>query len=487
MKYLILILLSFFSYTHTIAQFWKTSDPEKLGPEVNSIAEESIPFFSSDSSILYFTRTFDKRNIGGEYDQDIWFSIRGANGKYSDSEQLKVLNNKFNNAIVGINTEGNRLYVLDAYGGKKDFVKGLAVSERSANGSWSKPTRVNIPNLDIDGDFYGFHITKDETVLIISYNGPNSLGEEDLYVSEYINGSWSAPQHMGNVINSTGFEIGPFLSVTKDTLFFSSNGHGGMGDADIFYSVKQGGWSNWSKPINLGAPFNTEKFDAYFKYSDDFAFWTSNRDSDKGNIYKARLLTPPDLAISCSKTDVTVYAAGDGKAVVNVLNGVPEYTYLWSNGLTTTSIVALNPGKYDVTVTDDLGRVMNCTVTINEPAAPIVESREELIYFDLNSSYLNSENIATLNKLIPMLKENEALNIFVESHCDIRADLKYNLWLSERRMVSTKKYLQDNGIDPTRVSGKFLGKSQPKIDCGENCTEEQHQINRRTVIRISSN
>jgi outer membrane protein OmpA-like peptidoglycan-associated protein len=485
MKQLVFLTVALFCITSSSAQFWKTSEPEKLGPGVNTAAEESMPFFSPDSSLLYFTRTFDKRNAGGEFDQDIWVATRGAGGVYSEAEQLKALNNKFNNAVVGINEAGNRLYLLDAYGGKKDLEKGLAVAQRNPNGSWGKPTRVNIPNLDIDGDFYGFHVTKDEQVIIISYKGPNSAGEEDLYVSEYQNGAWSAPQHMGNVINSAGFEIAPFLSKNKDTLYFSSNGHGGLGDADIFYSVRQGDWSSWSKPTNLGAPFNTEKFDAYFKYSDEFAFWTSNREAERANIYKVRILTPPALAIACSKTDVTMHAAGDGTAKVAVNDGVAPYTYAWSNGGTTTSIAGLAPGEYAVTVTDDLGRTMSCTVNVVEPPAPVVQAIEELIYFDLNSSVLNAENIATLNKLLPELKENPDMKIFVESHCDIRASIPYNKWLSERRMKSTKKYLAENGIDPSRVTGEFLGKSQPKIDCGDNCTEEQHRINRRTVIRAS--
>jgi OmpA-OmpF porin, OOP family len=468
------------------AQFWKTTAPEKLSPQVNSMAEESMPYFSPDSSILYFTRTFDSRNSGGELDQDIWYATRSSNGEYTQAVQLKSLNNKFNNAVVGMNQAGDRLYLLNAYDGKKDQEKGLAVSQRNANGTWGKPEKVNIPDLKIDGDFCTFHISKDETIIIISYKGPSTLGEEDLYVVEKVNGAWTSPKHMGSVINSAGFEISPFLTDSKDTLFFSSNGHGGLGDADIFYSVRQGSWTSWSKPVNLGAPFNTEKFDAYFKHSKEFAYWSSNRAGERSDIYMARILTPPALVISCAKTDVSVFAANDGRASVRVSDGVAPYTYLWSNGGTTESISGLTPGTYGVTVTDALGRTTTCSVVVIEPAAPVVQAIEELIYFDLNSSILNTENIAALDKLIPLLKANPDMKVFVESHCDVRASIPYNIWLSERRMKATKKYLADNGIDPSRVSGEFLGKSQPKIDCGDSCTEDQHRINRRTVIRVSA-
>ena len=77
------------------AQFWKISEPMVLPGTVNTEAEESMPVFSKDSSILYFTRTFDATNTGGEYDQDIWYSRRQPNGEYTECEKVKNINNKF--------------------------------------------------------------------------------------------------------------------------------------------------------------------------------------------------------------------------------------------------------------------------------------------------------------------------------------------------------------------------------------------------------
>ncbi len=227
------------------AQFWKYTEPEKLGGTVNTDAEESIPVFSKDSSMLYFVRTFDGDNKGGEEDQDIWYSKRSESGEYGDCARLKSLNNKYNNAVLGLGNNGSTMYLLNAYDGKKDQEKGIAVSN-GTEADWSKPEKIEIPELDIEGDFYGFHANESGNVIIISYNGPGSTGEEDLYYSTNTGGSWSAPVSMGSAINSTGYEISPFLTPGMDTLFFSSNGFGGEGDADIFYSVKQGGWSDWS-------------------------------------------------------------------------------------------------------------------------------------------------------------------------------------------------------------------------------------------------
>jgi outer membrane protein OmpA-like peptidoglycan-associated protein len=460
-------------------QFYDISEPKKLPLTVNSNAEEAMPVFSPDSSILFFTRTFDERNTGGKFDQDIWFSYRDNSGSYSQAQPLKSLNNKFNNAVVSINKKGDVLYLLNAYEGKKDMEKGIAYSEKK-NGTWSNPIKVNVPGLDIDGDYYGFHVNGTEDVMIISYAGPGTLGSEDLYVSLKTGGAWSSPQHLGNVINTSGFELSPFLK--GDTLYFSSNGHGGLGDADIFYSVKQGSWTEWSAPVNLGPKINTNKFDAYFSLAGDNLYWSSNRDSEYSNIYHAKVLPPPALSLTCSSENVTLYNANDGKLFATASGAVGELTYSWSNGIGEQNPVGMPPGEYTVTVTDGWGRTASCSTTIVEPPKPVAQKEiQEEVYFDLNSSYLNAEIIAQLDEFITRIKDMPELKIFIESHCDIRADEEYNMWLSERRMKRIIEYFEKNGIEPNRVSGDYKGKSEPKVQCTK-CTEEEHRLNRRTTI-----
>jgi hypothetical protein len=357
-----------------------------LGGTVNPPAEESMPVFSKDSSILYFTRTYDSNNTGGEFDQDIWFSKRDASGNYTNCEKVKVLNNNFNNAIVGMSRDGNTIYLLNAYGGKKDTEKGVATSVQKGSG-WETPKKLEIPGLDIEGDFYGFHVNDAENVIIISYKGPSSLGEEDLYVSTKTGSNWSTPVHMGNVINSKGFEISPFLNRTQDTLFFSSNGHGGQGDADIFYSVKQGSWTSWSKPVNLGPKINSPKFDAFFTVSGNQLYWSSNRESEKADIYLSYIKTPPPVSIACKGTNVTVFNGSDGKVDATVSGGVEPYTFSWSNGSKTEDLMGVKKGEYKVTVTDAIGQTASCTSTITEPLPPQDITFKH--FFDYNADKLS--------------------------------------------------------------------------------------------------
>ena len=265
--------------------------------------------------------------------------------------------------------------------------------------------------MDIEGAAYGFHVNEDENVIIISYEGPNSQGQEDLYVSVKNGESWSAPQHMGNAINSAGFEIGPFLSKSQDTLFFTSDGFGGEGGADIFYSVKNGGWTSWSAPINLGPKINSPKFDAYFVHSGRDCYWSSNRDNERSDIYHAVILDPPPLAVSCSVVDVSVFEGNDGVFELKLDGGAAPFTYAWSdNAMAGTQEVIVNEagyeigvtlsglatGEYTVTVTDKAGQSAVATCFIEEPPKPLdpvtVVEYENLAFkhiFDYNKNKLS--------------------------------------------------------------------------------------------------
>ncbi len=353
------------------AQWWDFTDPTALPGTVNgSETEENMPIFSKDSSILYFVRTFDANNTGGTTDQDIWQATRQSDGSYTDLSRVKNLNNKFNNASVGVSDDGTKMYLLNTYEGKKDQEKGIAFSE-SVNGKWGAPEAIEIPGLDIDGEFYGFHVSESGDVIIISYNGPESLGEEDLYVSTKTGNVWSEPIHMGTKVNSAGFEISPYLSSSQDTLFFSSNGMGGEGDADIFYAVKQGSWTNWSTPINLGDRINSPKFDAYFIYTGKYAYWSSNRDAELSDIFMIEILPPPPLTAFCTGVDATAYKGTDGSVDVTVEGGAPPFVFEWSNGAAAEDLLGVGKGEYFVKITDQVGQTFTATCFVDEPPMPI--------------------------------------------------------------------------------------------------------------------
>lgn len=436
-QFILLTAVTFIGFTSN-AQFWDIGTPQKLSGTVNSIAEESMPVFAKDSSILYFTRTHDAANTGGADDQDIWFSMRQANGDYTNCELVKGINNKYNNALLGLSRDGKSAYLLNSYEGKKDMVKGIAKSTQKGSG-WETPVDLNIPGLDIEGDFYGFHVTEDEKTIIISYKGPNSLGQEDLYVSTKNGSEWSAPIHMGTAVNTAGFDISPFLSSGQDTLFFSSNGLGGQGDADIFYSVKQGSWTSWSKPVNLGSKINSPKFDAYFICSGKHLYWSSNRDNEFSDIYLAMILTPPPVSIACKGTNVTVFGGSDGKIDATVTGGVAPFTYSWTNNSKTEDISELKIGKYTVTVTDAIGQTATCESTITEPAPPQDITLKH--YFDYNADKLSVKE----GKLLQFVSDIEGMLTKGRSNVTIAIN-------SSASYVPTKTFVTNEKLARSRVN-----------------------------------
>jgi len=472
------------------AQFENIEGVKRLGGTVNSSAEENFPIFLKSDGSLYFTRTFDDDSKYGPNDQNVWRSDKVGEQSYQKGTEVKKINNKFNNCIVGFNSDETKIYLLNSYDGKKDLKKGICYSMKKGD-SWSKPKSIEIPGLDIEGSFYSFHINKEENAIIISYLGPNSEGEEDLYVSLLENGKWSIPKSMGAEVNSVGFEISPFLSKNSDTLFFSSNGFGGEGDADIFYAIKQNNsWFEWSEPINIGAKINSPKFDAYFTMSDRFLYWSSNRESQRSDIYYTSFLPPPPpLFASAEGTDVTIYQGTDGKIDLTPKGGVAPYRYQWSNGSTDEDPLNIPKGSYEVTVTDAIGQTVMLTVPINEPG-PVsltqISLPQAVIYFDLNSSYLNNQNYQDLDAFIKKMMDYPTTKLTITSHCDRRESDTYNIWLSKRRMERTINYLVEKGILRENISGDFRGEREPDIKC-ENCSEDQFTKNRRTTIQVAPN
>lgn len=489
-KLLLLLVLSILSVATSFSQIGGFSEATLLGSEINTNAEEKCPILSEDGTILYFTRTFDENSTGGLYDQDIW-SCELKDGKLKKANPISDFNNKFNNSVIGVNSDGTKLYFLDAYSGKKDDKKGSSFSKYE-NNAWSKPTHLQIPTLDIDGDFYGFYMPKNEEVLIISYAGPNSTGEEDLYISINKNEEWQAPIHLGSQINTAGFEISPFINETLDTLFFSTNGRGGEGDADIFFSVRLGeSWTEWSTPENLGPIINSPKFDAFFIIHQNIAFWSSNKDSERSDIYSATILPPPPIEISTDIKMPTSFGANDGEVNITVSSGKGPFKVLWSDGSTALNRTGLGGGAYSVTITDKYGKSKTIEFEVEQPAMKQKDLDNLLvdikpIYFDLGKHKIRDDAKIELDKIIKIMNDNPTIQIELGSHTDCIASEKSNMKLSEKRAKASADYIKKAITNPDRISGAGYGETMLKVDCPcegkikSTCSDDEHQLNRRT-------
>ncbi|MBX2895922.1 MAG: PD40 domain-containing protein [Cyclobacteriaceae bacterium] len=251
------------------------STPVPLGSAINSKDEELAPLLSPDGKTLYFIRAFHDGNTGGRFaGTDIWVSTKNVLNEWTPATRMNnSWNNKRSNAVIGFSADNSVAYLLNAYSNKT----GISFS-KLYNGEWGQPELVPIPGINRD-DFVGFYVHPEFDIILISMKGKDTLGEEDLYISlKDDSGSWTEPRNLGPTINTTGFEISPFLSADKKRLYFSSNGHGGYGDADIFYCDRLfDSWETWSVPRNLGEVVNSEKFDAFYSsYGDSLGIFCTN-------------------------------------------------------------------------------------------------------------------------------------------------------------------------------------------------------------------
>lgn len=273
------------SVTHLPAQTFQFTEPERL--PISLTGEEIMPLLFPDGSRIFFGRMLYPFNTGGELDgSDVWVSEK-VTEKWKRAGNLEFTwNNGESHVVVGINERGTGIYVLS--NNKKS--PGVYYSERE-NIGWSVPVLIPVGGLAQSG-YLGFYVVPSEDVMLISMKGENSMGEEDIYVSvKDTQGRWSPPKNLGPTINTTGYEISPFLTPDKKRLFFASNGHPGRGDADLFYSERlYESWETWSVPKNLGDKINSNSFDAYLSiYGDSVVYFVSNRSGNLSDVYQSQV------------------------------------------------------------------------------------------------------------------------------------------------------------------------------------------------------
>jgi WD40-like Beta Propeller Repeat len=281
---LLFLILCFGSLS---AQEIEFKDPILLPSQINSASEEIAPLLSNDGKKLYFVRAFDAMNKGGKRaGMDIWYSTCYESGKWLTASNKLQWNNSLNNSVIGIRKDNKVIYLLNSYSKKP----GIAFSVNQ-NGQWTNPEVIPISGVE-KLNLVGFHVNSAFNTLIISMVGNDSFGQEDLYVSlKNEQDQWSAPANLGSTINTEGYESAPFLSEDGKKLYFTSSGHQGLGEADIFVSERlYDNWEIWSRPKNLGNKINSNKFDSYFSiYGDSICFFSSNRASNFSDIYQSRI------------------------------------------------------------------------------------------------------------------------------------------------------------------------------------------------------
>jgi len=420
---------------------------------INTKTHESNATFSKDGKIIYFSRTNDKRTqIGKE--------------KY---------------AVV-------KIY-------KAELIDGV----------WS-----NIQVMPFSSDTYSTQhpvLNKTNTKLFFSSDMPSSNGSFDIYYVNISDDNYSDPINLGNSINTLHREQFPFLS-EDNSLYFSSNGHNGFGGLDIYSSQLKD--TIYLKPLNLGISINTGMDDFSFILNDSIqeGFLSSNRTGvdklyafsrtenrrtfivtgDVRDKHTKKLL--PGTKITLMKTDGTIidemFVGEDAKYVFNTepnmvykIEGYRSF-YIPTNEEFNTN----EDGKIEFNIELEIESYDDAEEIVITKTDGYIYIELENIYFDLDKWDIKPQAAKTLDVLVNLLKKYPRMEIQLGAHTDSRSSDEYNIQLSLNRANSTLEYLVSNGINNNRLKSKGYGESQPLVLCGDNCTEDEHSINRRCEFKI---
>lgn len=489
---------------------------ENLGKTVNSPGLEVAPVISPDGKTLYFTRSDHKGNIGKPDRQDVWYStLTGGGGTAQWGEAINIgapINNTGDNAISGLSLNGRTMYLLNVYKPNGELSYGLSRSIKTKAG-WSFPVECkiknnyNLPKNEHDDETLAteYAIGPDGKVLLMGVRRKDTQGERDLYVSFLQpDQTWSEPLNLGAVVNTADAESSPFLAADGRTLYYTSAGHAGFGDGDIFVCRRlDETWTNWSEPENLGSGINTAKWDGYFTIpaTGDFAYLSSADNSlGQDDIFRVRLfpaIKPDPVAII---SGVVLDAQTKKPLDAEVISGVPgdkkevnkveyspetgEFKMLLPTQKSYT-ITATKEGYFPVSETIDLSRdkrfrdIRRTLYMIPVKSGQKIVMRELL--FEQSKAELQNETNAELDHVAEMMKQHPEMEILVEGHTDNQGDWEPNVKLSQDRVEVVKKYLTGQGVAEKRIQTKAWGPSKP---IASNETEEKRRQNRRVEFTI---
>lgn len=486
-------------------------NPYNMGNEINSDFPEYFPSLSVDGKTMVMTRRIDDVISLGPGDnrkieqEDFYISFL-ENGAWTPAQNMGApINTKMNQGAQSISADGRFLF----YTSCEDLENGygscdLYYSLKIGN-IWSNPencgTIINTADWESQPS-----VTADGRELFFSSGRPGGKGSYDLWHAKLgEDGYWMEPENLGDVINTPYLEQCPFIHPDGKTLYFASEGHPGMGSADLFYSTRDEN-GIWSKPINLGYPINTQNREISLSVSSNgtTAYFSSDRDKTLGDLDIYSFELPP--AVQAEQVTWVNAIVTDAKtkqplkASVQLMNIATGEIVASSNSDPKTGeflIVLPSGNDYGLFVQREgyLFHSENFSLKNVMPDAPYlikvglqpINAGEILtlknIFFETASAEILDVSEPELNKVVELMQKNPNMKIKVNGHTDnVGADAD-NLKLSLNRSLSVKNYLIGKGIDASRITYQGFGESKP-IDV--NTTETGRANNRRTEIEIIS-
>jgi outer membrane protein OmpA-like peptidoglycan-associated protein/tetratricopeptide (TPR) repeat protein len=459
---------------------------------------------------LYFSsaRNNARRNYGWNDEPylDIYRVAVGGDATGIEAELVDGVNTRYHEGLVTFSPDGNTIYFSRESFFEGDFEKNKEAKTKKSLLYLFKATKdgdkwVDVQPLPLNNKDYSVKspsLSKDGKTLYFASDMPGGYGYFDIYkVSINDNGTFGQPENLGAKVNTEGQEMFPFIS-DKNILYFSSNGHLGLGGLDVFYVSESG------NVVNAGVPVNSNSDDLAFTINEETGegYVSSNRLGGKGNddIYGLKRLEPCIVNLTTTVVDnvtnnplagvaVTIKDAS-GRIVstqTSDANGQVVYKVSCDKTLEISGELKEYLSNYR-TFSGSKDKEASLQLNLDPIEVIIVQDKVVLnpILFDFDKSNITAQGAFELDKLVAVMNKYPSMVILAESHTDSRGPASYNEKLSHRRAKSTVQYVISKGIDASRISGIGKGESDPKIDCGNKCTEEQYQENRRSEFIIVS-
>ncbi len=505
--------------------------------KINSREADFAPAYTTDNyNEIVFTSTREGAsgketdNWTGQNFSDLFLAKIDRKGEWSEPvlfDNTENINSTGNEGAAMFNSKFNTIYFTRCPNDEQKESGCQIYKARRTGRAWGKPEMVDIATIDTMSTIGQPTVSEGELVIYFSANRRNGLGGKDIWVAyrDSKSDAFGRPMNLGEVINTPGNEMFPFLR-NDTTLFFASDGHGGMGGLDIFVTTIDTA-GNWGEPRNLKYPMNSsfDDFGIVFHPTDEYGFLSSNRKGSRGEEDVWHFIEPP-LRFTLSgtiKDDRTLMYVSNASVQLVGSSGLSVTTRTNDEGFYSFGESQLEPNTmYEVLVAKALYFNERATFTtvgvefskdfikdfslIPIPAEPIPlpEILYDLAKWDLKPQYQDS-----LQGLIQTLRDNPNIVVELAAHTDSRDSHEKNDILSQRRAQSVVDYLIIRGIEPGRLVAKGYGERVPltlKKDVirdgfpfTEGTTfdevyiesltsnsekEAAHQLNRRTEFRV---
>lgn len=474
-----------------------TFNPENLGANVNSDADEYLPALSADGSTLIFTRS---KKVDGLRNEDFYLSYNNTDDWQLAKNLGAPINTEQNEGAQCITADGKTLYFTacsrnDSYG-RCDIYE-----SRFVNGEWTEPVNLG-ENVNTENWESQPAISADGRQLFFVSNRSGGRGGKDIWVSyKNASGSWTKAKNLGGEINSSKDDISPFLHWDNQTLYFASKGFVGMGGFDIFLS-RLDAFGDWGQVKNIGYPINSPADEnslivakdgrtayfasAYFKEGrTDLDLYTFDLPQES----RAREVAYVQGVITDSKTKKPI------KAEIELVDLQSGRSYKSSKSDSEGNYMLCLPSnaEYALTVTKKNYLFYSENIQLQQEGSILVKNfklqplevgeqvRLDNIFFEHDSYTLKDESVTELNKIIQFMESNPFLVVEIGGHTDNSGSVKYNLDLSEQRAASVKEALVQRGLKSNRIQTKGYGMLVP---LNSNSSAEERAENRRTELKI---